>query len=81
MVSGPRLSIWVGTWNINASRAWNAEDLSSWFRLSYHHPSPGSGDHDDDKDSHLRDVALCCLGEAMVLIIVSDIRYWYAGVC
>ncbi|KAF4733904.1 hypothetical protein FOZ62_029573, partial [Perkinsus olseni] len=60
--SGSKLSIWVGTWNINASRAWNGEDLADWLRLSYnhHHHSTNST---DDEDSYLRDVYIIGMQE------------------
>ncbi|KAF4708743.1 hypothetical protein FOZ62_027890, partial [Perkinsus olseni] len=57
-----KLSIWVGTWNINASRAWNGEDLADWLRLSYH-PHHHSTNSTDDEDSYLRDVYIIGMQE------------------
>lgn len=27
------ITLWVGSWNVNASKVWNGEDLSDWMRL------------------------------------------------
>ncbi|KAF4663579.1 hypothetical protein FOL47_005673, partial [Perkinsus chesapeaki] len=27
------VNVWVGSWNVNATRVWNVEDLSEWMRL------------------------------------------------
>ncbi|KAF4676184.1 hypothetical protein FOL47_006575 [Perkinsus chesapeaki] len=63
---GSTLTIWAGTWNINASRAWNTEDLSDWFRLATGQDKGGG--------SSLRDVYIIGMQEFVDLDATAIIK-------